>query len=474
MKVNVIQYLQGQGYRVVSEDYYKAIDGWGSWYEGVVKSFHKYKVYNGKRYVKKMRKTLAMPKKVCEDLANLLLNEKVKITLDDDVSQKFLDSVLAENNFWVKGNEAQEIKAALGTVAYVPFVTGGIVENGILRGGKVSINYVPGNRVYPLSWRNGRVTECAFGSDIIFKNKTYMHLQLHVLTSEGYAIKNKIFETTNGKFTETSLNDVKGFENVTPYAKTGFFEPQFVIDRPNIANNYDKLSPMGVSLFANSIDVMRGIDLVYDSYCNEFEVGRKRIFVRPEMMSMDDNDVTGFDTKETVFYMLPDDNSEKDTLLKEVNMELRSESHQQAITDNLNLLSFKIGFGENFYRFDKGNIATATQVISENSTLFRTIKKHEIILDTVLKELVHIILRLGTDVIHVQGLISKPDLSITIDFDDSIIEDKQADFNRDLLLVNAGAMGIDELRAKYMNESLEDARKKLPKEDPEPDDPTLE
>lgn len=472
--MDVIDYLQKQGYKTINSEYYAAIDGWDSWYRGNVKDFHHYKVYNGKKFVKKYRKTLAMPKKVSEDFANLLLNEKVKITLDDDKSQEFVDNVLDRNNFMVKGNEAQELKAALGTVAYLPYVTGSTEANGIISGGNIDINYVPGNRVYPLSWRNGKVIDCAFGADITHQDKTYIHLQIHTLKPEGYLIENKMFETTNGKFMLVNLNAVPGYENVARSIQTSFTERQFVIDRPNIANNYDKLSPMGVSLFANSIDVMRGLDLAYDSYCNEFETGRKRVFVRPEMLSMDDDGVVGFDTNETTFYMLPDDDSgDKKTFLQEVNMELRTTAHNEAIAESLQLLSAKIGFGKDYYQiYQNNNITTATQVMSENSTMFRTIKKHEIILEDVIKELIHIILRLGKEVIHVQGINTDPE--ITIDFDDSIIEDKQAEFNRDIVLVNAGAMGVDELRAKYMNESLEDARKNLPGGTEEPPDDSVE
>ena len=47
----------------------------------------------------------------------------------------------------------------------------------------------------------------------------------------------------------------------------------------------DTTNPMGVSLFANAIDIIRKIDLEYDSYANEFSLGRKRIFVAPEFLS---------------------------------------------------------------------------------------------------------------------------------------------------------------------------------------------
>ena len=75
-------------------------------------------------------------------------------------------------------------------------------------------------------------------------------------------------------------------------------------------------------------------------------------------------------------------------------------------------------------------------------------------------ELARIILRMG-NVYMKAGL--NEDVEISIDFDDSIIEDKGTDFNRDMRLLDAGIMNDWEFRAKWMNEDVETAKKSLPK-----------
>ena len=124
------------------------------------------------------------------------------------------------------------------------------------------------------------------------------------------------------------------------------------------------------------------------------------------------------------------------------------------------MLSSKCGFGETYYRFNGSGVATATQVISENSTMFRTIKKHEIVLEQALKELCRILLRLGNTAM---GESLDEDVEISIDFDDSIIESKEQDFNRDLQLLNAGIMNDWEFRMRWFNEDEETAKAALPK-----------
>ena len=160
-----------------------------------------------------------------------------------------------------------------------------------------------------------------------------------------------------------------------------------------------------------------------------------------------------------MFYVLPEDSGDT-SVITPIDMTLRAEEHSRGIQDQFNTLSAKCGFGENHYKFDNSSVATATQVVSENSTLFRTLKKHETILESVLTELCRIILRLG-NVAMKAGL--KEDVEISIDFDDSIIEDKKSDFEHDARLLQMGIMNDWEFRAKWMNEDPETAKKSLPK-----------
>ena len=122
--MNVIDKLKQLGYATVPEEFYTKVQEWKSWYVGDVKGFHRYKVRNGTSMVRCKRYTLNMGKKIPEDWANLLMNEKVKITLEGQKEQAFVDRVFTENNFLVKANEMQEKAFALGTVAFIPRVVG--------------------------------------------------------------------------------------------------------------------------------------------------------------------------------------------------------------------------------------------------------------------------------------------------------------------------------------------------------------
>lgn len=460
--MNIFGILAERGFDTVPASFYTQVKAWKSWYDGYVKDFHTYHVFNGQNRVECRRYSAGMPKKISEDWANLLMNEKVSITLEGDAEQAFVDAVLQGNNFTVKANEMQELKAALGTVAYITRVVGAVMsaENGevIGRADEIQLDYCTAENIFPLSWENGVVKDCAFASEKTVGGKRYLYLQIHKREENGYDIENLLFEDGNGGLKEVELSAVQGFEKVPAVIHTGSQARQFVIDRLNIANNVDVTLPMGVAAFANAIDNVKGVDVAYDSYINEFVLGKKRIMVKPEAQKdIDGNPV--FDPNDTVYYVLPED-SETGSVIESVDMTLRTQEHAAGLQDMLAVLSTKCGFGENHYRFNSGNITTATQVISENSTLFRTIKKHELILENVLTELCRIILRLGN---AYMGANLDEDVEISIDFDDSIIEDESADFARDLQLLNAGILNDWEFRAKWMNEDEDTAKKMLPR-----------
>ena len=460
--MNIFQKLKELGFDTVPNEFYtQNIALWQKWYEGKVNKFHNYRVWNGSSYVNCQRYSTGMAKKVSEDWANLLMNEKVSVTLEGKAEQDFYDEVCKENNFQVKCNEMQEKKCALGTGAYVFSVSDIPVneESGAVEGnGKnIKIDYVAADDIIPLSWDNGIVTECAFAIEKTIKAQKYVYCQIHHLVNGKYDIENHLYKKDNEQLTEAEMKEVDGFEHVSPTVHTESDKRWFVIDRPNIANNSSMDNPMGISVFANAIDQLRGVDVAYDSYVNEFVLGKKRIMVKPSATKDIDGNMA-FDANDVTFYVMPED-AHDDSVIHEIDLSLRTEAHKTGIQDMLNMLSTKCGFGEGHYKFENGSIATATQIISENSTLFRTIKKHEIILEDVLIEIARIILRLGNTYL---GMSLNEDVEISVDFDDSIIEDKGTEFQRDVQMLSMGIIQPYEFRMKWLNEDEQTAKAALP------------
>lgn len=433
----ITQYLNGRGYTCVQDDYYSRIELWKKWYGGKVPSVHNYTQYNGRRKLRRTRKSLGLAKTVSEDWANLLLNEKFQIGVDKASAKKKIDAVLVANEFAKRGNQLVELAFALGTGAFVEY----------LDGDDVKIDYIRAGMIYPISWDNGRVLECAFASERATGKQKKVYLNIHRLEAGKYVIENHMFDRNGSVLTETDLPD-----EVLPEVRTGSAIPRFQIFSPNIANNIDPDSPLGISVYANALDQLESADLVYDSYCNEFRLGRKRITVPISMARMameeDGTSTPVFDDNDTEFYAVPQDDKSENKI-QEHNMEIRSEAHDTGIQTMLNLVSWKTGSGGKRYVFRRdGQVRTATEVISENSDLYRNLKKHELSIEAAILGMIDSI----ADLLHLGTV------KASVSFDDSIISDTDSDKMTFLQEIRDGVRQKWEYRVKFFGEDTETAK----------------
>jgi A118 family predicted phage portal protein len=446
------------------------ISNWLEWYTGNVKAFHNYSIYNGKKQIAMKRLTLNMAKRVCEDWANLLLNEKTDITVGDKKSQDILHKALVDCKFWQKSNEGIEKSFALGCGAFVVVVDDiGFNENGELADvskSKVKVKFVNATKIIPITFEDEEIAECAF----VNVNSGYTYISIHIKNEQGnYEIHNIKCKGTGNNLSYTEEDHT-------------IFDTQnslrwFAIIKPNIANNIDIDNPLGLSIFANAIDNLKEIDLVFDSYANEFILGKKRIFVNAKDWAV--NSKTGeeydvFDSNDVCIYVLPESDDGKQ-LITDSTQTLRVQDHITALQNQLNLFGYKCGLGTEHYKFDASGVATATQIISVNSEMFRNLKKHEIVIEdaliTMVKAMLYAINTFTSDKVNTLA-------EITIKFDDSIIVDEETERARDMLDVQAGIMSKVEYRMKWYNEDEKTASQKIEEMDifniPEETPPTEE
>lgn len=427
---NIANALRKKGINLMVGDIYDYQQIWKSWYKGNVADFHFYnEVVNGQT-VQKERLTMNMAKKNCEDVAKLLWTEKTQIELDNEESTKKLWEVLDsnENKFTVNFPIFLEKGCAVGTGALIEYKNS---ED------KTIIDYLMGDVIIPYkftnSYINGIVTISRFQEETRKKKWTYTHITYHEYEAGKYRILNELYKSDN----ETQLGREINFNSMFPDIKESdeieTDAPRFQVFKPNLANNLDTDSPMGISIFANSIDRYKSLDMKYDSFYREFKLGKKRILVDPTAMKAtmqaDENGnvrhVQYFDSNDEAYVGI---NGMEGQPVKDIDMSLRTEEHINAINVDLNWLSSNIGLGNNFYKFDNGGLKTATEVMSENADAFRTKVHYDIIVNDVIDCLVRA-------VCEMEGISYN---RVTIIPDDSIIEDKNTERVRALQEVGQG------------------------------------
>lgn len=446
------------------------IEQWKSWYAGNVKNFHNYFIYNGNRKVKQKRFTMNMAKEISEDWSDILWSEKCEITMKDENSQKEFEELINTLDLYSIINQSIEKSGALGTESAVVSVYD-LVQNEDtmvldVSDAKTRVDLVDIDWIYPLSWNNKGITECAFGSVEFNKGQKYVILSVHKIDekSGNYIIHNHLFRDSNGNLTEITEQQGTMAEFDT---KSNI--PWFAIFKPMLTNNLFNNSPFGIPHYANAIDNMKAVDISFDALKNEIQDGRRRTFVRADMLNYDDGTQRlTFDPNDTTVYQLPS-GATKDDLIQSDSDDLRTEKQIETLNTNLNILGNKVGFGENHYHFDGTNLSTATAVVSSNSKLFRRKKKLEIGYESAIFDLVQAICYASSQF----GKYNINTEDMVVQFDDSIIEDKEAESNRALREMSAGVLSKVEYREKIFGETPEIAEKEIQKikeEEPSADD----
>lgn len=221
-----------------------------------------------------------------------------------------------ERHWWLNANKAVETAFALGTGAFVEYLGAN---------GMTEIDYYRADMIYPLSWNNKGVTECAFASTQMLDGRKVVYVMLHLLDGYTYVIENHWFDYEKNE-------ELQPPDGMMPLVATGSTVPLFQLISPNIINAVDMDSPMGMSVLGYSLDVLASLDDAYDSLDNEFKLGRKRVLLpmsmaKIQMMGETDKDGhpimrPAFDHNDTVFYAY-ETSPDMDNKPIELNMELR-------------------------------------------------------------------------------------------------------------------------------------------------------
>ncbi len=454
---NIASVLSKKGINLTVGTIYDLMAIWKSWYRGNVNDFHYYTERINGIDTKCERLTMNMPKKLCEDITKLLWSEKTKIELSSTKATKRLWEVLdsKENSFTENFPVfLEKAMLALGNGALIEYKD---------ETGKIIIDYIDGDVIIPYKYTNryinGMITISRFVDESGKTKMYYTHITYHEYVDGMYVKLNELYKSK----ADTELGKEIEFSTMFPKVKETEIirtsNPYFQILRPNLANNFDTNSPMGISILANSTDRFKAIDIKYDSFTNEFVLGKKRIIVAQSalkgQMQTDENGnsyfVQYFDENDKAYQALNIDGEKMNEPVKEIDMKLRYQEHIDSINAELNWLASNAGLEDGYYKFDGTSVKTATEVISENSKTFRTREHYLTIVNSAVYDLVKAVCEL-------EGIKTT---KISIIPDDSIIEDKNAEAVRAQAEVAQGLKSKKRYLTENKGMSEEEAEKEL-------------
>ena len=421
------------------------------WWRGYDGAFHRFCENGaGGQVIKRDMYRMNMAKKVCEDWASLLFNDDCTVRISDEVGEKFVSKVFEENDFFGEANKLTEEAFALGTAAAILRLSDFVYEDGKFHAGeksKISFDYVDAEHIRPISVRNGRIIEAAFVSEEVIRGEEYVYVETHRLEDGEYVITNE-FYTADGN--ELKPKDVPNTK-IPKVIHTGSPYPFFFILKPNIASCQAEAG-MGVSVFADAIDCLKGVDLAFNNFCRDIKLGGKKVFMSRSLVQRDDcgNVLTPDDVAQQLFVTLGDGDIDEHPMITEHNPELRAEENALAVQSQLNYLSFRCGLGTHHYTFDVDGRTklTATQYMGERQDMRQNLVKHQRNARSYVISAVRALLWCAREY---YSLDVNPECTVKMTFDDSYFADSDTERAADLNEVAAGVMTVEEFRNKWIN-----------------------
>lgn len=466
-----VGYLNEKYETNISTEYYTKIRTWREWWEGYVKSAHSYRE-KGVDGTTKQRELyrLGMAKRITEDWASLLLNEKTTIAMEDPKSKEWLmgdDSeqgtggVLGANNFWSEGNEILEKAFAYGTGAFVARAEGATVDkNGKIipsQNCKAAIEYVDALSIIPLSVEKSRITEVAFVSEVVKRGKTHLYIETHTKGENGnYIIENELFLCDGMKLKRAELS-----EGIAPKIDTGSPLRWFSFVYPNITCNIKECNGLGMSVYANALDNLKAVDITYNNFVKDFILGGKKVFYNQSMLqtNSEGKTITPDDVVQQLFQQIGDGvDFDAKQMVQEFNPSLRVTENKDGVQAQLDYLSFKCGMGTKRYQFNAAGVKTATEYNGERQELVQHAQRHAIVLESALKALCKALLYIGKEFCDAEV---DPETPITINFEDGFVIDDIAARENDRQDIRDGILNHWEYRVKWYGETEEEAKAKI-------------
>ena len=458
--------LSKKGVNLINTDYYTLIDVWKSWFKGVVDDFHFYNIKVADGTTQQVeKKTMSMAKKAAEDMMKLNWSTKCDIKLGTPEKTQQLWNVLdsKQNNFTIMFPQMLETAFALGTTCMTEYKD---------ELGRTRIEYInDASNIIPYAYDNFNITGFVVFDQWqeVENNKPifYTHLTYHEFKAEKddndemiqiYRKYNELYKSKDKSQLGKEVSFEEKFPNVEQLVEYNTNTPHFQVIKPPIVNNVDIKNPMGISIYANSIDKLKAIDNKYDAFDQEFIDGRRRILVdRTALKAAPQVDSDGnisqqlyFDKNDRTYVAM---NGMKDQPVKDISFDYRYEACISSINAELNWFGSGLGFGETFYKFDGEGKATATEIISQDDDAFRTKQVYE----TVIKD---VIIDLVKSVCFLEDIeLNENEIEITMDY--SRFENQTATQQRLEREVARGITSKVEYRMKVYNETEEIAKQKI-------------
>ncbi len=433
----------------VSDEMARAIEMWSTLYE------------DKPPWLSSTVKSLNLPSAIASEIARLVTIEfESEITNNEFLNQEY--QVVVDNL-----RRYMEYACAKGGIVFKPYVNGQNIE----------VDFVQADSFFPTAYNSrGEITGAIFVETKLNGKKLYTRLEYHNLDGEGYHISNTAY--VNDNYTSAlrynsmlgnpiSLIEVPewaGLEAQTTIKNVT--RPLYAYCKIPIANTIESSSPLGVSIYARAIDLIKEADKQYSRILWEFEGSELAVHVSTDcfksVKGSKGKELELPQGKERLYRKLEFDSAQGDRKpFIEYSPEIRDSNLFNGLNNILRRIEFNSGLAYGTLSDVQDADKTATEIKSSKQRSYSTVKDIQKSGQNALENLAYAMWVWGS----LAGLpVSElnTDEDMTFNWDDSIIIDKDTNLASMQADVASGLVRGELYLMKKYGVTEEEALKMMP------------
>lgn len=428
----------------VSDRMSKAIDLWSKVYE------------NKAPWLGEDVESLELGSVIANEVARLTTIEFKSEVTGNDFLQKQYENVLDDLRRYV------EYACAKGGLVFKPYIDGNTI----------AVDYVQADRFFPTAYNSkGEVTSAVFVEQKRIGKKLFTRLEYHSLNGTDYTITNTAYCNNNAwggtdnlyeLGQQVPLDSVDEWATLTPEITLGNIEkPLFAYFRVPQANNIDSNSPLGVSVYARAIDLIKEADKQYSRILWEYEGSELAINASVDCFKQDKagNPILP-EGRERLYRAVEYGVGEFNKALETFSPAIRDSSLFNGLNNLLKRIEFNCNLSYGTISDPQSVDKTATEIISSKQRMYSSIKDIQRALENALNNLIYAMSVLGQ-----LNSLCDMNYKVSYNWDDSIIVDKQKKLESMRADVAAGILRPELYIAEQYGVTEEEAKKMMPEQE---------
>lgn len=402
-----------------------------------------------------MAKAIDLFEKIYKNEADWLKKDEVEsLELGASIANEFTRLTTLEMQSEITGStradflneQYKKLKNRLNENLEIGNAVGGLVFKPYVKDGKLYVDLVKGSQFYPTEFNSsGNIVAGIFVSQLTKGDSIYTRLEYHkfyeiaIENNINYVIKNVAYKSNSKSVlgTQVNLENIKEWATLEPITSIQYIEkPLFSYYKPPTANNIDPESPMGVSVYARAVNLIKEADKQFGRIVWEYEASEKAVYVdelatKPKQSKDGKKSFAIGKLKERLYKTL---NTGKEEFYKDYSPDIRDEALWRGLNKTLQRIEFNVGLAYGTLSEPNTVDKTATEIKSSKQRSYATVSKMQENLQKALENLIY-----AMDVLTTLYNLAPPgNYEVSFSWDDSLIVDAEREQTLQMQEVSAG------------------------------------